>query len=189
LVITMLDALKIPARSDDPHVWLDPQQMMRITSAIREALQLQDSEHELQFLRREQRYLDQLTALDAAYRTGLATCRSRVIVTSHKAFGWLARRYGLDQHAIAGLSPDQEPDPRHLADLTKLVEAEHVTTIFTEELVSPKVAKTLARETGVKTAVLDPIESITKSKAARGADYVTVMRDNLKLLRAALGCT
>jgi zinc transport system substrate-binding protein len=189
LVVTMLDALKVPGASDDPHVWLDPVEMQRITSAIREALQLEDSEHEAQFLRGEQRYLAQLADLDGAYRTGLAHCRSRVIVTAHAAFGWLARRYGLDQHAIAGLSPEQEPDPRHLADLAKLVKADHVTTIFTEALVSPKVARTLAREVGVKTAVLDPIESITKSKARSGADYVSVMKENLRVLRAALGCS
>ena len=189
LVITMLDALKLPTSSDDAHVWLDPVQMARITSAIREALQLQDSAHEPQFLRREQRYLDQLSALDTEYRNGLTNCRSRVIVTAHEAFGWLAKRYELEQHPIAGLSPEQEPNPRHLADLVKLVKAEHVTTIFTEQLVSPKVAKTLAREAGVTTAVLDPIESISKSKAAQGADYLSIMRDNLSALRAALGCT
>ena len=188
LVITMLDALKVPSGNDDPHVWLDPVQMQRITSAIREALQLKDSAHEPQFLRGEKRYLDQLTALDVAYRTGLADCRSRVIVTTHQSFGWLADRYHLEQHAIAGLSPEQEPDPRHLADLTELVRTEHVTTVFTEELVSPKVARTLAREAGVQTAVLDPIESVTKSKAARGANYLSIMRDNLQVLRAALGC-
>ena len=168
---------------------LDPVQMARITSAIREALQLQDSAHEPQFLRGERRYLDALTALDTDYRTGLANCRSRIIVTAHEAFGWLAKRYGLEQHPIAGLSPEQEPDPRHLDDLAKLVKAEHVTTIFTEKLVSPKVAQTLAREVGVKTAVLDPIESVSKSKAAHGADYLSLMRDNLKVLRAALGCS
>ena len=189
LVITVLDALRLPGVSTDPHVWLDPEQMKHIVSSIREALQLQDPKAEATFLANEKRYLSDLDRLDADYRAGLADCRSHVIVTSHEAFGWLAKRYGLEQHAIAGVSPDREPDPRHLAELVNLVKSDHVTTIFTEQLVSPKIANTLAREAGAKTAVLDPIESISKSKAARGDDYISIMRDNLNALRAGLGCS
>jgi zinc transport system substrate-binding protein len=189
LVITMLDALRLPKGNDDPHVWLDPVEMQHIVSSVREALQLQDSAHERDFLRAEARYLDELRALDADYRNALMTCRSRIIVTAHAAFGWLAKRYGLEQHAIAGISPDREPDPRRIADLAGLVRSQKVTTVFTEELVSPKIANTLAREAGVKTAVLDPIESIAKHKQRKGADYVSIMRENLETLRRALGCT
>ena len=188
LVLTMLDALRLPGAEDDPHIWLDPVQMQHIVRSISEALQLEDSADEATFRRNESRYLSELEALDAEYKTGLANCRSRVIVTAHQAFGWLANRYGLDEHAIAGVSPEQEPDPRRLSELVKLVEAEEVTTIFTEELVSPKVAETLAREAHVKTAVLDPIESISKKQRNAGADYVSIMRDNLQKLRTALSC-
>jgi zinc transport system substrate-binding protein len=188
-VITMLDALRIPKGDDDPHVWLDPVQMMHIVRTIREALQIQDSENEARFLEGEREYLGQLEALDAEFRDGLANCRSRIIVTSHDAFGWLAKRYGLEQHSIAGLSPDQEPDPRRLSQLADLVRDEKVSTIFTEALVSPKVAETLAREAGVTTEVLSPIEALTKRERDAGDDYLSLMRANLRKLRAALACT
>ena len=110
-----------------------------------------------------------------------------MIVTGHEAFGYLARRYNLELVAIAGLSPDAEPDPRRLAELTDLVRQRGVTTIFTEELVSPKVAETLAREAGVTTAVLHTIEGL-ESEGEPGADYFSLMRDNLAALRQALGC-
>jgi len=187
-VATILDAIGVPKGSDDPHVWLDPVQMHRIVDAIRKEL-IARSGSASYFDTRATKYLDQVDALDTAYRTGLARCASRVIVTSHEAFGWLAKRYGLEQHAIAGLSPDQEPDPRHIAELTDLVKADHVTTVFTEDLVSPKIAKTLAREAGIKTEVLSPIEALTKRQLKADADYISVMRDNLRKLRIALSCT
>src|SRR5207253_9132862 len=112
------------------------------------------------FRTRADDYRTRLEELDAAFRAGLADCDRTTIVTTHEAFGYLARRYGLEQVAISGLSPDAEPDPRRLAELTDLVRAQGVTTIFTEELVSPKVAQTLAREAGVKTAVLSTIEGV-----------------------------
>ena len=130
-----------------------------------------------------------LDALDREYRSRLTHCARDVIVTSHAAFGYLSRRYGLQQEPISGLSPDAEPTPQHLADLRALVERDGVTTIFTEELVSPKVAQTLAEETGATTAVLNPLESLTPDEMSAGDDYVSVMRENLTELRAALGCS
>jgi zinc transport system substrate-binding protein len=118
----------------------------------------------------------------------MAECDRRVIVTAHAAFGYLAARYGLTQEPIAGVSPEAEPDPKRLAQLAELVRREGVTTVFTEELVSPRVADTLAREVGVKTAVLNPLEGLTASEQSAGQSYVSVMDRNLQVLRAALGC-
>jgi zinc transport system substrate-binding protein len=138
--------------------------------------------------RNAERYRGQIEALDQRFREGLHDCARRVIVTSHAAFGYLAARYGLVQEPIAGLSPEAEPDPKRLAELADLVRREGVTTIFTEELVSPRVADTVAREAGVKTAVLNPLEGLTPQELARGESYVSVMGENLAALRVALGC-
>jgi zinc transport system substrate-binding protein len=129
-----------------------------------------------------------LRALASEYRTGLADCARNVIVTSHAAFGYLAQRFGLQQESISGLSPEAEPTPDRLAELKALVERDGVTTIFTEELVSPKVAETLAQETGATTAVLNPLESLTPDEVSAGDDYASVMQQNLSELRTALGC-
>jgi zinc transport system substrate-binding protein len=127
-------------------------------------------------------FKQELAALDVQFRAGLAECERTTLVTAHEAFGWLAKRYGLTQEAIAGFSPDAEPDPRKLAELADLVKRTGTTTVFTESLVSPKVAEALARETGARTDVLDPMES-----GAPGA-YVAVMQANLQRIRAALSC-
>jgi zinc transport system substrate-binding protein len=126
--------------------------------------------------------------LDGDYRRGLAHCDRRDFVTSHAAFGYLAARYHLRQIPITGVDPESEPSPKRLANLIALVRSEHVTTVFFERLVSPRLAETVARDAGARAAVLDPIEGLTPSEQDRGADYLSLMRRNLRELRRALGC-
>ena len=166
----------------DTHVWLDPVRYAQMARAIGSRLGPAGKAGASALVRR-------LDALDAEYRQGLATCRRRQIVTSHAAFGYLARRYGLEQVPLEGLSPEAEPSAQALERLVRLVRGSGVTTVFFETLVSPRLAETVAREAGVQTAVLDPLEGLTEDEAAKGADYFSVMRDNLAALRDALGCT
>jgi zinc transport system substrate-binding protein len=175
--------------SADPHVWLDPTLFRQIVEEVRGALAQADAAHAQAFGSNATVYDQRLGQVDHDYRSGLAHCQRTLIVTSHAAFGYLSARYGLTQEPISGLSPDAEPTPRHLAEIGALVEREGVTTIFTEQLVSPKVAEALASQTGATTAALDPLESLTPDEAAAGADYVSVMQGNLATLRSALGCT
>jgi zinc transport system substrate-binding protein len=172
----------------DPHVWLDPQAMPPIVERVRAALAAADPSRADAFDAGAASYVAELRDLDAAYTQGLADCDRHVIVTAHEAFGRLARRYGLEEIAIAGLSPESEPDPRRMADLAGELRAKGVTTVFAEALVSPKIAETLAREAGVRTAVLDPIEGLSRGRLDAGATYLSVMRENLAALRLALGC-
>ena len=127
--------------------------------------------------------------LHAEFRSGLKSCASHELVTSHAAFGYLASEYGLTQVAISGLAPDAEPSAQRLADLKDLVERDGITTIFTEDLVSPKVAETLANEAGVSTAVLHTLEGLTADEVAAGDDYISQTRENLTTLEDALGCS
>lgn len=156
----------------DPHVWLDPLRMADIVDIVAEAMGRTEQAGPVR---------ERLEALHAQYEDGLADCDRDLIVTAHEAFGWLVDRYGLRHESLTGVSPEQEPDPRRLAQLADLVRDEGVTTIFTEELVSPRVAEALAREAGVETATLDPIEGA-------GGDYISRMEENLAALREALGC-
>jgi zinc transport system substrate-binding protein len=180
-VALLLDTPGLEVHSnEDPHVWLDPVRYARVVDRIGQLLGKQAAAREL-----EKRLAD----LDTEYRVGLAHCARHEIVTSHEAFAYLAERYGLEQIAITGLSPEAEPEPRKLQDVVDLVRERGVTTVYFETLVSPRIAETVARETGAKTAVLDPIEGLTEEEAAHGADYFTLMRANLSSLRAGLGCS
>jgi zinc transport system substrate-binding protein len=167
------------AGRSDPHVWLDPVLFAGIVKRIGAVLGDRAPAKAL-----AQRVLE----LDRAYRTGLARCRRRDFVTTHAAFAYLAARYGLHQIAITGIDPESEPPPQRLRSLIGLVRRERITTVFFERLVSPKLAETIARDSGAKARILDPIEGLTPAEQSRGASYFSLMRQNLDELRAALGC-
>jgi zinc transport system substrate-binding protein len=163
----------------DPHVWLDPVLYSRLARTIGETLGRPAQARV---------FAGRLTALDREYRRSLAGCKRREIVTSHAAFGYLAARYDLTQIPITGVSPEAEPTPRQLQQVVRNVRAHGATTVFFETLVSPDLAKTVARETGASTAVLDPIEGLTEDELAAGENYFSIMRANLRTLRRALAC-
>ena len=173
----------------DPHFWLDPQLMAAAVDEIEAALGDAAPADSEAFGAGAQRYDGELDALDQEMEAGLSDCERDEIVTSHAAFYYLAQRYGLTQLPIAGLSPESEPDADRLADLADRVEEDGITTVFYEDLVSPDVAETLAREAGVETARLSPIEGLTEDQVDAGDDYLSVMRQNLAALQEALGCT
>lgn len=171
----------------DPHVWLDPQNMRVITNAVEVQLSKADSAHADEYRANADRLLAKLDKLGTDFQEGLATCRTRTIVTSHAAFHYLAAQFNLKQVPIAGIDPSNEPSPSQLADITDLVRKEGITTVFTEELVSPAIADTIARETGATTATLDPIEGL--SEDTKHETYLTLMQKNLTALKKANGCT
>jgi zinc transport system substrate-binding protein len=168
----------------DPHVWLDPVRFSAIAGRLGERMGEADPAHRADYATRARQLQDQLQGLNQEYATGLATCARRELVTSHSAFNYLATRYNLTQVGITGISPEAEPSPRRLAEVARQARDTGTTTIFFETLVSPKVADTIAREVGARTAVLDPLEGLTDTTS----DYFSVMRANLAALTTALGC-
>jgi zinc transport system substrate-binding protein len=173
----------------DPHVWLDPGRFAGIVTAAADGLETAGIAASCDIPDAAEELRAELAELDAAFRAGLSDCARDLIVTNHDAFGYLASAYGFRQEAIAGLEPDVEPSAKRLAELKDLVEREGVTTILTEELVSPDVARTLAAETGADTAVLYTIEGLSDEEVAAGDDYRSLMRRDLETLRVALGCS
>ncbi|MEW1953003.1 metal ABC transporter substrate-binding protein [Terrabacter sp. NPDC080008] len=172
---------------NDPHFWLDPQRYAAVVKVIGARLAKDDPAHAAAYDRNTASLVTRLTALDGQFRTGLASCRSTVLVTSHAAFGYLAQRYGLQQHGISGVSPDTEPSGAALKQIADLVRSRGVTTIYQETLVEPHLAQTVAGTTGATVATLDPLEGITSASA--GKDYFEVMHSNLKALQKGLGCS
>ncbi len=164
----------------DPHVWLDPLRYAAIARGI--AAELGD-------VARAASLVERLARLDRDFRLGLAHCARRELVTSHAAFAYLADRYRLEQVPLVGVAPEAGPSPRDVARLVARVRATRATTIYFETLVSPDLARTVARETGATTAVLDPLEGLTADNLEAGTDYFDVMRENLAALRTGLGCT
>jgi zinc transport system substrate-binding protein len=170
----------------DPHVWLNPENMVKIAEAVVAQLSGIDPDHAGDYRANGKTLVADLGELDSAYASGLQTCDRREFITSHAAFGYLAEQYQLTQIGISGLTPDAEPSPARIAAVQQEAREHGVTTIFYETLVSPAVATSIAGDLGLKTDVLDPIESITEE--SRGDNYIAVMESNLTALKTADGC-
>ncbi|MEC0243467.1 metal ABC transporter substrate-binding protein [Paenibacillus dokdonensis] len=170
----------------DPHTWVSPKSAMMMAENMKNSYIEADPVHKDAYTSRYMNLKKQLEELDSEFSSNLNEMPRKEIVVSHEAFGYLARDYGLTQHAIMGLSPDAEPRARDLLQLSKLVKEKGIHYIFFEELVSDRLAKTLASETGAEVLVLNPVEGLTEDQLKRGDDYFSLMRNNLTNLILAL---
>ncbi len=170
---------------EDPHIWLDPVKYAEVAKGVGKALEKADPDHAADYKKNTEALVGKLDALNKDFADGLKNTATKTFITTHAAFGYLAERYGLDQEAISGLSPEAEPSPARIKELQETAEHDKVSTVFFETLASDKTAKTLAKDTGLKTDVLDPLEGITDK--SKGADYLEVMQSNLTALKKALG--
>jgi zinc transport system substrate-binding protein len=171
----------------DPHFWLDPTRLGSVAEAVEQQLAEADPGHADDYAANLAALEDDLTALDDELRAGLQDCRIDTVVVSHNAFAYFAERYGLHVESINGMTPDAEPSPAHLAQLSDLIESEGITTVFSETLATRELADTLAGDLGLETAVLDPLEGL--ADADSGEDYLSLMRGNLAALQEANDCS
>lgn len=170
----------------DPHVWLSPANAKIEMENIKDAFVKADPENEAYYQANYETYAGKFDELDKKYKDTLSPLPNKSVVVAHEAFGYLCDAYGLTQMGIEGLSPDSEPDPARMAEVIDFVKENKVKTIFFEDLVSPKVAETIAKETGAKTEVLNPLEGLTDEQLKNGDDYFSVMEKNLTVLKEAL---
>lgn len=169
---------------EDPHFWQDPIRMAAVVDALADELGDLHPEQRTTFEARAAQVRTELESLDTRFRTGLSDCARDTVVVSHAAFGYLSK-YGLHFESINGLSPGAEPTPSDLARLQELIRTKGITTVFSETRATQKLADTLARDTGVTTAVLDPLEAVPSGNKG---NYLTIMQRNLDALRKANGC-
>lgn len=172
----------------DPHTWLDPLFAIREVEAIRDVLIDTDADNKAIYNRNSQSYIRKLRGLHEKFVSGLKNCSRQNIIVSHNAFSYMADRYGLTIHAITGISPEEEPSARKMVELVKLARKTNIKFIFFEELLSPRLAETIADEAGAKTLVLNPLGGLTPKNISEGRTYISVMEDNLRNLRMALEC-
>ncbi|WP_317944658.1 metal ABC transporter substrate-binding protein [Carnobacterium maltaromaticum] len=174
------------SHAHDPHIWLDPVLAQKQVDTIKEGIIKADTKNKETYEKNALAYKEKLAALNEKFEMGLKNAENRTFVTQHAAFAYLANRYDLEQVAIAGLSPDQEPSPAKLAELNDFIKENNIKIIYFAETASPKIAKTVANETGAKLEVLSPIEGITQEEQEKGVDYIKVMEKNLEALEKAI---
>jgi len=172
----------------DPHVWLDPANMIIMANEVRDVLKDLQGADKKALDSSLAEYVAELTTLGSEFDNGLKDCESNVIVTSHRAFEYLAARTNLKQIAIAGVNPDSEPSTKSMQAIAKFAKANNVSTIFFEALLPEDLAQTIANEIGAKTDLLDPIEGFSQENLDAGASYIVAQRSNLERLRTGLKC-
>ena len=170
----------------DPHVWLAPENAKKEMENIKDALVSADPDHQEYYEENYETYAKKLDDLDAEYQEKLSDVKTRDVIAAHQAFGYLCQAYGLNQIGIEGLSADSEPDAARMKEIVEFAKEHQVKTIFFEELVSPKVSETIAKEIGAQTKMLNPLEGLSDEELAAGADYFSVMESNLQTLVEAL---
>ena len=171
---------------DDPHVWLNPEKAKAELANIKDALVKVDPDHKADYEANHEKYAAEFDRLDQDFKDKLGAAPNKTIVVSHEAFGYLCDAYGLTQVPITGMDAEGEPDAQTMASIIDQVKSQNIKVIFSEDLVSPKVAKQIADATGATCEVLSPIEGLTDEELAQGEDYVSVMHTNLDELVKAL---
>lgn len=174
--------------SVDPHVWLDPMRAVLVVGELARIMGTLDPAHKTLFDERAHALTARLYALNRSFDQGLSVCGTRAVIVSHNAFGYLAERYQLEMIPIAGLSPEAEATPGTIAQVVEHARTANVHTVFFETIADPRIAETIAREIGGTTKVLNPVENLLPEEATAGADYFTIMEQNLINLREALSC-
>ena len=170
----------------DPHVWLSPLNAKKQMEAIKDAFVRADPENKAYYEANYTKYAAEFDTLDKEFKDTLSPLPNKDIIVAHQAFGYLCSAYGLNQVPVEGLSPDSEPAPARVAEIIQFAKEHEIKVIFFEELVSSKVADTIADAIGAKTGVLSPLEGLSDEQLQNGADYFSVMRENLSALKEAL---
>ncbi|AFS77963.1 ABC transporter zinc-binding lipoprotein ZnuA [Gottschalkia acidurici 9a] len=170
----------------DPHIWLNPLNLDKIGKKVKEELIKLDKENQEVYEKNYLELSEKLKSLDNKYTETLKNKKDNTILVSHEAFGYLANRYGLEQIAVTGITPNSEPSPKTLAKLINVSKEKNIKYIFFEVLTSPKSVEMLAKEAKLEVLVLNPIGGVTKEQFDKGIDYVDLMEENLANLKKAL---
>lgn len=173
----------------DPHIWLDLGNAQRMVDNICAGFVRRDPDNRQFYEKNATDYKARLAALDARFRDGLSRCGTRVFVHGgHYAFNYLARRYHLAYVSAYGFTPDSEPGPKHLAEMVRTIREQRAEYVFYEELLQPRVAETLARETGVKLLPLNGGHNVSAEEMKKGVTFISLLEQDLENLKKGLRC-
>lgn len=173
----------------DPHIWLDLANAQKMVITILEALEVRDPDNRNFYRKNADSYIAKLVDLDMQYKKELVACKTNMFIHGgHFAFNYLAQRYNLQYISAYQGSPDAEPSPQRIISLKRKMKENQIQYIYYEELIAPRLANILARETGAKLLKLHGAHNISKEDFERNLSFITVMEKNLKNLKVGLEC-
>lgn len=173
----------------DPHIWMNIENATQLAQTIAQILAQINPQEKPLYDENLAKFQTEMDGLQHDFQAGLSTCQNREVVhVGHLAFAPLAQAYGLKLTALSGTSHEGEHSVKKLAALTQEIKNKHISTIFTEDTLSPRLAKTVAAETGAHVLPLYPIEHISKQDFNNAVTYGELMRRNLESLVRGLQC-
>ena len=173
----------------DPHVWLDPSNMILMTREVVKQLSAARPELATQFSANADVYVKELEAVGTLIDTSFTNCVSTTLVTSHYSFLYFATRAKLEVSSLAPGNPDAQLSAKQIEQITKDLRTKKVTTIFSEELVASSVVSTMAKSLNAQVNVLQPLEGITNSDLKAGKNYISEQRENIARIANGLRCS
>lgn len=186
---TLVVSKDVPTRTEDgivdPHIWLNPLYAIMEMENIASYMIAVDPENKEYYENNFHLASHEFVELDIEIIAKATSFTNKNILVNHAAFGYLCDKYELNQIAVTGLNPEQEPGPQTIQEIIEKVEQYNINTIFTEELASTKVSEAIAKQCNIKTDTLNPLEGLTKEQIDNGDNYITVMRDNIERLERA----
>lgn len=176
------------AGSVDPHIWLDPNNVIVYVENIREALTHFDPAGAAVYQANAEAYVTELKSLDAwiVEQVNQIPAEKRLLVTNHEAFGYFAARYGftIAGTVIESFSSDASPSAQQMAALIDQIKASGAPAIFLDTADNTTFAQQIADETGVRVVTDLHLESLTDGPPA--ATYIDMMKNNVTQIVNAL---
>jgi len=172
----------------DPHFWLDIDNMIRMVKVFEKTFSEKFPENATLYHNNAENYIQELSQLKQEFQSKLENCKIRTLVSNHDAFGYLAHTNGFKNISVIGLSSDEQPSAKNIADIIELVKTEKINTVFFEEFIDDHVAHTIAKEASASVSSLHPLENISEAELQSHQTYLSIMRDNLAKLEKAMEC-
>ena len=177
------------SNAPDPHIWMDFGNAGSALKLIYEQTALADPANSKAYKTNYLAYNADLQKLSAAFKSELANCTAREFMSSHLAFEYLAKAANLTNISIAGISTEQEPSPKRLAELITIIKEKKLKYIYIDSLESTKFADVLVAETNAQIQPLFTLENVTKDQLNDPTiTYVSLMKSNLENLKQGLAC-
>lgn len=173
----------------DPHVWLDPANMVSMTQAVVTVLTALSPDSKTTLDTNADTYIAELEQVGNVIDTTFANCASRSLVTSHDAFGYFATRAKLDTVPIAGVNPENEPSAKELEAIAKVARDAKATTVFFEAQLPDGLAKTVASSIGAEVDAINPIETLSSADLNASKNYISVQTQNIENVAKGLRCS
>lgn len=173
----------------DPHYWLNFDNNIKIVDSITEELSIKNPENKDYYYRNAQEYKEKLKKLDFEYTKNLEFCRQKEFITGgHNAYAYLANKYNITYVSAYGLSPNSEPTPKTIKEISDIAKEHNIKYILIEELLSPRMAEAIAEQTNLDILTLNPGHNILPEEFRQNVTFISLMENNLHTLKIALDC-